>query len=513
MAFSGVAAVVAVLIALTPRPILAQHQPAGTPPGGSTNSSPLAMEATVVEYQALAGNAAYITQQVHIAINNLSPSKSLSGTALVVGTPSDISAIVQLRIALGQGALLETRIKNLTAAIKDNNVLPCYGPKSTPTPTAKPKTTAIGPSGPAATSTAPAAAAPANPNAFWPFALTNASSIATLIQTLGSLAAVSESVSPAAGSVNDTSLINLVSGDLSQRQGAVVYVPSLYPPEVMATPFGQTLLGKTVTQLETDRSNLFTAADTRMFTKPCSDYVDPTFKTSQAKINQTTLNEIAAEVAAASAMIDVFEASLFGNAAPASQAGIAAAQQQQGPGSNTTPGGTLNGAQGQQQQGQQQQQQGQQQQPTAQGSPPGPSANAAAGPAGTSPQQIVYADYLLTALGVTLTSPPAKPVYLVSVHSLESGGNTLTKTYALGGSRVFFSGGAVSTFSVFSEQGQAVCNGVSYGYRGFISESQMAEALSDATPGSDPKPNPGSDPDNLPTMMHYTSTCGSAGRR
>jgi hypothetical protein len=59
--------------------------------------------------------------------------------------------------------------------------------------------------------------------------------------------------------------------------------------------------------------------------------------------------------------------------------------------------------------------------------------------------QLLYADYLLRNIASTS--------YFVTLHALESGGNTLTQSNLFAGSHIFFSGGAVSTFSLYKPDG------------------------------------------------------------
>jgi hypothetical protein len=89
---------------------------------------------------------------------------------------------------------------------------------------------------------------------------------------------------------------------------------------------------------------------------------------------------------------------------------------------------------------------------------------------------------------------------------LESGGNTLTKANLFAGSHLFFSGGAVSTFSLFKPDGSVICSGVSYGYRGFVTEDGMSAAINDQSSGSAAA---GASNDKLPVPSHFTTTCVS----
>jgi hypothetical protein len=79
------------------------------------------------------------------------------------------------------------------------------------------------------------------------------SDAATIIQTLASIAAVNQSVSPAPAALSDTSLINLVASHLPAN---AVYVPSVYPPNLLTLDdaFDKTFIGDALVKLETARA-------------------------------------------------------------------------------------------------------------------------------------------------------------------------------------------------------------------------------------------------------------------
>jgi len=232
---------------------------------------------------------------------------------------------------------------------------------------------------------------------------------------------------------------------------------------------GWTLLGAAMRRLEASRKNLLAAADAKVLSPQCQAPAKDA-KGNSVKYNQATINQLTAEVSAAVSMVDAYELSLFGGKVPA-------------------PTKTGDKAKAD----------------TADAKPD-PSTNS-----GTALQQLLYADLLLRRLGATPNVPvldPKKPYFLVSVHAVDSDGNTLAKASLLSGSHLFFSGGAVSTFSVFKGDGSTVCSGISYGYRGFVTEDGMTAAINDQHPGPDPTPTP--EPgDRLPATNHFTSTCTS----
>lgn len=438
-------ALIASIATLPPLPIWAQQSTAtpsgngGGGGGGGAGGGGLPIESTVLEYQSLAESATWMDSQLKDVVNFAGHPDA----RVVIATNNDIAAIMQLEAALGQAKLIANRLEQLRSALH-SKVFPCYAPvpiKKKPSVIVKPYALNILPGLP-------------------PFLVGNASAIQTLIQTIASIGAVQRSIAPAPGTLNDTSLINLVAGGLPSR---AVYVPSLYAPGLIYDTFDKTLIGNSVLTLESARNKLYSAADERILSKECQ------YTVNKVKINQTTITAITNEVAADGLLVDTYEASLFGGQAPPAPAKSA------GTDSSTSPAT--------------------------------PSTGAASSIATL--QQLLNADSMLRQLGATPARPtvdPAKPYYLVSVRSLESGGNVLTKSNLFAGSHVFFSGGAASTFDVFKGDGGIICSGVSYGYRGFVGESSMNTAVSDAqTPGAKATD---ANRDSLPPANHFTSNCG-----
>ena len=125
---------------------------------------------------------------------------------LVIATPADISAIVQLRVTLDQIVLLQNRLR-LDEALLSQIPLPpnpySHAPRLSPPQKAPSPKLGAG--------------------------FISGTDIATLIQTLGSVTAVNESISEASGAMNDATLINLVAGQIKANG---IYVPSVFPPNV-----------------------------------------------------------------------------------------------------------------------------------------------------------------------------------------------------------------------------------------------------------------------------------------
>jgi hypothetical protein len=108
-------------------------------------------------------------------------------------------------------------------------------------------------------------------------------------------------------------------------------------------------------------------------------------------------------------------------------------------------------------------------------------------------QQVLYADLLLHF--IKLPADQSANVSLLAVHALESGGGQLTKSNLFLGSRTYFSGGAVATFSLFDTNSSLQCSGIGYGYQGYIREKDVEEAVYAKTKSGK------SDP------VHVTATC------
>jgi hypothetical protein len=362
---------------------------------------------------------------------------------------------VALRVVLGQAGVIEQRVKYVTENIGPAS-FPC---KSPPSAQRKKPNTGTANRNPQLASFGLTIASPAD--------------LQTLLQTLASLGAVNQTLSPAAGTLNDTSLINLVAGSLPASR---VFIPSVYPPGLIATDFGQSLIGTEILKLESQRRDLYAAADRRLNDSVCQS--DP------SGLNKSTLAELSAEVISASGLVDSFETSLFSgqSASPAAAASAAPAP--------TT--GTGTGA-------------------SASATPPTLTAptTVSVGNVGAPLVQLLNADYMLRRL---TAAKPVPTYFFVTLHSLESGGNALTTSNLFSGSHVSFSGGAAATFAIYDDSGTFLCSGISYGYRGFIDAGDIG------TPGLGDMPIPGQDPQKqfesqnpnksgefLPAISHYTS--------
>ena len=390
----------------------ASTAPAATTPGGAQgatqggSASGLSFESTMLAYQAQAESAVRIADRID---NVTKPTDPLKPPNIILATNADIASIVQLRVVLAQEQLLHTRLTKLAEQVPNGRTFPCKPLQTQPPPKNKPVHTFL-------------AIVPGD--------------VATILQTLATITAVTETSTAASGALADASLVNLVAARI---KSGTVFIPSLYAPNALhldlpANQLGSSALGDALQQLEDDRTNLYDAADAYVLAQ-CTD----------AKY-KATVDKIAAEIQAASTVVDTFETSLLSG---------------QGPSGTDSPG----------------------------------IATASATPI----QQLIYGDLLLTAL----KKRTAVETYLVSLHALESGGSSLTQSNAFFGSRNYFSGGAVATFSVFNANGTFKCSGVSYAYRGFVQAKDMTVAA--VTPAATPAADGSGSV--LPGIAHYETTC------
>jgi hypothetical protein len=425
----------------------------------------LPIEATILAYKALSADADAMAAAVN---SKLTSDKSV----LVVGTSSDIAAVVQMRIVLGQASILQKRLELLKAALTPMAGLPQY-------------------------SVPPAKAQAAAGAGF----ITSPADVATLIQTLGSITAVNETLASGAGALNDSTLIALVADKIKAKS---IVIPSQMPPNLLANnDLTGTYLVQALTSLEKARSDAILLAmdnsqalvdgQTLLAAQP-SPHPAPALSADlstagQFVEKQPQINSIITLIGSASTAVDAFEASLFSGQAPTSS-------NTPSPNSNTAGNQPVAGS------------------PNAGGaalpnpgalpppatapatSPtptPQPAAQQSSSPSGGVLQQVLYADLLLHFM--KLPADQSANVSLLAVHALESGGGQLTKSNLFLGSRTYFSGGAVATFSLFDTNSNLQCSGIGYGYQGYIREKDVEEAVYEKTKSRK------SDP------AHVTSTC------
>ena len=387
----------------------------GSPQGITGGSSPI--EATLFSYSALDADASRIAHEIDTHVHQ----------PYVVTTANDISVILQWRTVIAQAEGLQKRLDRAQDALVDlaNDKLLT---SCNINPTVQANSAQVGagytPSG---------------------------ADLQAVAQTIASITAVNQTLAPSAGNMTDLPLMNLVAGYLHT---APVFIPSLLPPNLlMARDLGDGPLSSALTDLEVDLGEAqqvaATAADRLADWQTVSNSKAGVCSTGQVATATALVNRwkpASDSLTAAITAVDAFESSLFSGQSPPSPS------TQPSPNA-ATPALT----------------------PTPPLSPGSPSPAQSGGPSGSTLQQILAADLLYQALmteGVALST-----VHFIEVHSLESGGGLLTKSNAFLGSRLYFGGGAVATFTVFNYQGVAECGGVAYSYQGYVKPEDVAREL------------------------------------
>lgn len=440
---------------------------ASTPSGaGAGGGGGLPIEATILAYQNLQSDADSIAASVAATL----PAES----KIVVATPTDVAAILQLRIILYQIATLNERFDELRNALYG---LPCSPPKPQPH---------------------------VRTNGSWvtPFLglFSTPSDIQAMVSTVASLSSSTESLSAQSGTFTDATFTNLVANSLLRQKRSLVYVPGIVPPNIMTVPpaegppgyitdsdrthsylyGGLADLDQNRMVLQREMKNVFDGkckkdmSDRIVLSKlvtvgiTTADNFESAILGGPLVIPSTTLLTIPTPSPAPTKKITP------GSPSPAAPAAI----------SNTI---TVNAP------------------PGSQAAPP----SAATPASGPSPlQQLLYVDLLLRQLAYGETSPVLRDVYILSVHTLESGGNQLTKTSTFLGTRVYYSGGSAATFTLIGSNGSMVCSGVAYGYRGFVKADDIALAVDRRVGTDSPTLVPGTQ-NALPNGQRYAPTCGS----
>lgn len=430
----------------------------GASGGGGGGGSGAAVESLMLAYQGQAEVAAQISSRVKEATNS-----SVGPKTIVVLTPADVAAFVQLRVVRAQGTFLEQRSNALKQEIIDSLPLRLQNGLSVKRDN---------PAGPfKCVPKPPAAGTPPPPppkfrafdlpsvlgNALAPYVSTPAA-LQTALQTIALASAVNQTVSAANAALNDTSLINIVAGDL--RSVGKVYVPSIFAPNIFEADLSngnpQSILSQALANLEKARRALAVVADAFVSQPKCTG--NPA--------NQPVINQVVQDVFTIDGQMDAFEQSLLaGQAVTPSLPAVAVSPQ------------------------------------------PSPQAGITAVATSSSLQQLIIADLLTQ----KIANDPN--VFLLSIHSLDSGGSTLTSGTSLFGNHVYFSGFAGATFTIYTDGGGSIlCSGTTYGYRGFIQAKDMGtSAASPApTPGDPAKtryPADGYPGEFLPSVETFVGVC------
>ena len=289
----------------------------------------------------------------------------------------------------------------------------------------------------------PALVHPAPPRAPAPFIATPGD-VQTLAQTLQSffgIAAINQSVATSTVSVTDAPIIGMVAAPLVQA-GFNVIVPGMFPPGVASNPAlgPHSVLNHELSALEDRHGKLESASET------CQSALDARVQTpgnlanrrtaresvSEARADTMPLHALIAALDAGVSVIESFENSLFVGSAGQSTDGAAEAA-----------------------------------------SPP--------------LQRILLGDLLAVQLWNSREEPTNDDlarVHFLVIHPLEAGGESLTKSNVFIGTRVYYGGGGVITFTLFSPSGFIECAGTAYGYHGDVKSSDVERRLGD---GSQPQ--------------------------
>lgn len=329
--------------------------------------------------------------------------------------------------------------------------------------------------------------------------------IPTLIslgQFLASAFSVTQTLSGSQGTMSDLPVMNMVARQL-EHDRIRVYIPSIYVPNLLRNgTLEDTYLWRELYALETKRIQLWSAVAQATANLSLANYVVQNFtKYSTNDLNDSLVyaGKVQSLVSAATSLattIDSFEASLFGGPAPASQQ-QSPAQQSPSQQSSSSPASGSTGSS-----------------PSSSSNPssntPSPSTQQSSSPSGNSPSgnspsgsspsgsggqtgnilpQILASDLLAHSLwrddnawepisiDVAYFQKKLDSVNFLAVHALESGGSQLNKSNIFYGTHIFFSGGAVLTFSLYQVAGDVACSGFAYNYEGNVREKHYDRAL------------------------------------
>jgi hypothetical protein len=461
-------AAIAAFTALTfAPPVLAQQSPSPAPSGSAApgssggGGSGMVIEQTILAYQGLQSDATGIAT----AVAGVVPQRS----KIVVATPVDVAALLQLRIVLSQIGLLNDRMHELRMELY---ALPCKPPMPQ------------------------ASAKDVNAGALTPVLslFSTPSDISTMVSTAASFSASTESISGQAGNFTDATLVSLVAESLNlSGKPITVYVPGVAPPNWGAMPPAdseksviesdreQSYLYQGIRALELNRSSLQREA--------LSALNNP--EKPQCKKDKDLATMIKRIDAAATAA-DKLASGLIGSPPPppssllGEPAQSTSSAKQPGGNAKPPPGGPAQINQ------------------TVNVNPPASGSSSASGPPPL--QQLLYIDLLLHQLSYRDRPNEAPHLYLVSVHALEAAGSQLTKTSTFLGTRLYYSGGAAASFTLIDSGGSMVCSGIAYGYRGFVKADDVALAVAPLVGTVNPAVAPGTQ-NTLPNGQRYTPRC------
>jgi hypothetical protein len=414
------------------------------------------IEATILAYQGLQSDADGIAAAIAPTLDRRQPSK------IVIASPTDVAAILQLRVILFQTSTLTDRLEELRRSLYK---LHCKAPVP---PTHGTRKNFV--------NVAPVLSLFSSP-----------SDISTMLTTAANLSATTEAVSAQSGNFLDVTLISLVAESLriTNPNLIFVYVPSLVPPNFTVVPVGD------FADSERTHSYLYTGLRDLEKKRAALQHEAAVVLAKCAKDDPDGVRMTKLVIAAVAAA-DSYEGSLLGTPLVIPSTDLLAAPEKPATPSPKPPGGKPSSIEN-----------------TIVVNQPSPPATSATASAATSTplQQILYADLLLHELGSSEPSSGVlKDVYLLSVHALESGGTQLTKTQLFLGARVFFSGGAVAAFTLVEYNGSILCSGISAGYRGYIKADDFGLAVKPVAENAPAAVVPNTQ-DALPSGRLYPPKC------
>jgi uncharacterized repeat protein (TIGR01451 family) len=325
-------------------------------------------------------------------------------------------------------------------------------------------------------------------------ALSAIPTLTSLAQFIATSFAVNQTLSPWQGSMTDMPLINAVAGIL-RHHGRTVFVPATYPPLTMTDKdLSSTYIFPKITALRDARLALWHDLQKANALLMDANFViqNPT-KYAAADLNDALeyagkAQSLLTSAQTLAAAVDTFVANLFGTQAPT----IAAAPTSAGGGAPASSGSSVPAASSPA--------------PGAAGSAlptstPGPASTTAAAttsangggggqnagsvgstspPTGISLQQILASDFLAQRIfnfKPNVDMNDINTINFLALHALESGGSELVKTNIFYGTRIFFSGGSVATFSLYRMQGEMQCSGTAFNYTGNVREKDVEHRL------------------------------------
>jgi len=239
--------------------------PSATP---ATSGAPgtIPIESTIFAYQGLSLGADEIAAAIHQRVQGDANPK------IIIATPGDITAIVQLRLLLAQINIFNDRLTRINGRVARINCVQQHG-------------------GHFAVVALPALLAGV---------ASSVSSLGSVLTTVASFTQVNETLTSEPASFLDSTLTDLVAQDVATRTSASVYLPSFAPPNLIATgpPSGQTYLFSALDTLDANRQTLEDTAERHLLTAACQKNATAIAAT---KLVNTAL-----------AATDKFQAGLFG---------------------------------------------------------------------------------------------------------------------------------------------------------------------------------------------------------